>query len=86
MDNNSWVAFFTWTLAHGQILTLDNLKLRGHPLANCCCMCYCNAKYVDHLLFFCPIAHSLWAHMLRLFGVDWVMLGLVVDLLFCWYH
>ena len=24
--------------------------------------------------------------MLRLFGVDWVMLGLVADLLFCWYH
>ena len=24
--------------------------------------------------------------MLRLFGIDWVMLGSVVDLLFCWYH
>ena len=27
------MAFFTWTAAHGQILTLDNLILRGHPLA-----------------------------------------------------
>ena len=26
------VAFFMWTAAHGQILTLDNLMLRGRPL------------------------------------------------------
>ena len=28
------VTFFMWTAAHGQILTLDNLMLRGRPLAN----------------------------------------------------
>ena len=69
--------------------------LRGRPLANrccmCCCnaescMCCCNAESVDHLLLFCLIAHSLWMYMLRLFGIDWVMPGSVVDLLFCWYH
>ena len=49
-------------------------------------MCYCNAEYVDHLLLFCPIAHSLWMYMLQLFGIEWVMPGLVVGLLFCWYH
>ena len=43
------VAFFMWTAAHGQILTLDNLMLRGLPLANCCCMCCCNAESVNHL-------------------------------------
>ena len=75
-----------WTVAHGQILILDNLMLCGCPLLNCCCMCCCNEEYVDQLLFFCPIAHSLWTHMLRLFGIDQVMPGLVVDLLFCWYH
>ena len=53
------VAFFMWTAAHGQILTLDNLTLHGHPLANRCCMCCCNTEFVDHLLLFCPIAHSL---------------------------
>ena len=41
---------------------------------------------MDHLLLFCPIAHSLWTHMLRLFGIEWVMPGSVADLLFCWYH
>ena len=24
--------------------------------------------------------------MLQMFGIDWVMLGSVVDLLFCWQH
>ena len=60
--------------------------LRGHPLANRCCMCFYNAKFVDHLLPFCPIAHSLWTYMIQLFGIDWVMLGSVAELLFCWYH
>ena len=25
-------------------------------------------------------------YMIRLFGIEWVMPGSVVDLLFCWYH
>ena len=57
--------------------------LRGRLLANQCYLCCCNAESVDHLLLFCPIAHSLWMYMLRLFGIDWVMLGSVEDLLFC---
>ena len=76
------MAFFTWTATHVQILALDNLMLRGRPLANRCC----NAESVDHLLLFCLITHSLWMYILRLFEIDWVMPGLVVDLLFCWYH
>ena len=80
------VAFFTWTAAHGQILTLDNLMLRGRPLANRCYLCCSNTESVDHLLLFCPIAHSLWMYMLRLFGIDWVTPGSVEDLLFCWFH
>ena len=59
---------------------------RGRPLTNRCCLCCFNAESVDHLLLFCPIAHSLWIYMLRLFGMEWVMPGSVVDLLFCWYH
>ena len=41
---------------------------------------------MDHLLISCPVAHSLWMYMLRLFGIDWVMLGSVIDLFFCWYQ
>ena len=75
-----------WTTAHGLILTLDNLMFRGRPLANRCCICCCNAESVGCLLLFCLIAHFFWTYILWLFGIDWVMLGLVVDLLFCWYH
>ena len=70
-----------WTATHSQILTLDNLMLRGHPLANRCYLCCCNAESVDYLLLFCPITHSLWMYMLRLFGIDWVMPGSVEELL-----
>ena len=75
-----------WTVAHGQILTLDNLMLRGRILVNRCCLCCSNAESRDHLLLLCPIAHSLWMYMLRLVGIEWVKPGSVVDLLFCWYH
>ena len=75
-----------WTATQGQILTLDNLMLRDRPLANHCYLCCCNAESVDHLLLFCPIAHSLWMYMLQLFGINWVMPSSVEDLLFCWFH
>ena len=40
---------------------------------------------MDHLLLICcSLAHYLWVHMLQLFGIHWVMLGSVVDLVFCW--
>ena len=37
---------------------------------------------MDHLLISCPVAISLLMYMLRLFGIDWVMLGSVTDLFF----
>ena len=53
---------------------------------DCRCIFCCNMESVDHLLLFCLITHSLWVSMLRLFGIDWVMPGSVVELLFSWYH
>jgi len=41
---------------------------------------------MNHLLIFCPVAHSMWMYMLQLFGIDWVMSSSIADLLFCWYH
>ena len=73
-----------WTAAHGRILTLDNLMLQGLPLVNWCCMWCYNEESVDHLLLHCPVAHSLWVQMLQVFGIQWVMLGSVESLVFCW--
>ena len=67
------VAYFLWTVAHGRILILDNLMLKGRLLANRCCMCCCDGESVDHLLFHCPVTHSLWTFMLQAFGIHWVM-------------
>ena len=39
---------------------------------------------MDHLLIHCPIAHSLWVHMLQIFGFQWVMPSSVQSLMFCW--
>ena len=74
-----------WTAAHGQILTLDNLMLRGCFLENWCCMCRCNGESVDHLLLHCPVVPSLWVYMLQVFGIQRVMPGSVAGL-FCWHH
>ena len=80
------MAFFLWTAAHGWILTLDNLMLQRLPLANRCCMCFCFAESVDHLLIHCPVAYSLWVQMLQVFGIQWVMPSSVESLVFCWYN
>ena len=58
--------------------------LRGLPLANRYCMCCYNEESMDHLLLHCPVVHSLWVQMLLVFGIQWVMLGLVESLVFCW--
>ena len=76
--------FFLWIVAHARIFTLDNLMLRGHPLATWCCMCCWDREWIDHLFLHCPITHSLWAFMLQAFGIHWVMPGLVVGLLSGW--
>ena len=75
---------FVWIAVHGQILTLDNLMLRGRILVNRCCMCHRNEETVDHLLLHCPVAHSLWVYMFQIFGTQWVMPGFVERLVYCW--
>ena len=57
-------------------------KLLAKVLANRLKMVLYNLIYN----LFCPITHSLWMYMLRLFGIDWVMPGSVEELLFCWFH
>lgn len=54
------VAFFMWTTALCQILSLDNLMRRGLPQVNWCCMCKSTGESVDHLLLLhCEVSHTL---------------------------
>ena len=78
------VAFFVWIAVYGQILTLDNLMIRGRILVNRCCTCHRNEETVDHLPLHCLVAYSLWVYMFQIFGIQWVMPGSVESLVYCW--
>ena len=80
----SKVVFFAWTAALGKILMIDNLCVRKLWNLDWCYMCKCGRELVDHLLLHCPIAIQLWSMVFTLFGLYWVMLKSVVDLLACW--
>ena len=70
------VAFFVWMAAKGKILTMDNLRKRKICIVEWCCS--------DHLLLHCTFAQAVWSLVFCLFGISWVMLARVVDLLACW--
>ena len=80
----SWVVFFFWTAALGKILTMDNLRKRHFVVLEWCYMCKRCGEFVDHLLLHCPIAYEMWIMVFCLFGICWVMLQRVVDLLDSW--
>jgi hypothetical protein len=44
------VAFFSWIVALGRLLTIDNLQKRNLILVDWCCMCKKGGENVDHLL------------------------------------
>ena len=78
------VAFFSWTVALGKILTIDNLWKRHFVVLEWCFMCKGCGEFVDHLLLHYPIAFEMWSMIFWLFGICWVMPQRVVDLLDCW--
>jgi hypothetical protein len=55
----SRVAFFTWTIVLGKILTIDNLRKMNLIVINRCCMCKSDGETIDHLLHN-EIVCSLW--------------------------
>ena len=70
-----------WTTSWGKFLTNDNLKKKGITLVDQCCMCRCNGETRDHLLLHCDVACALWSYFFCVFGVHWVMLNRVIDLM-----
>lgn len=53
------IAFFSWTIALGKILTIDNLWKKGVIVVGWCYMCKRSMESVDHFLLHCPIAFEL---------------------------
>ncbi len=79
------VSFFVLTVAWGRILTHDNLIRKGFSLVGWCCMCHCNGETVAHLLLHCETTFGLWSRALGFFGIQWVLPGMVTDLLLGWW-
>ena len=40
----------------------------------------------DHLLLHCEVATALWGFVFQQFGIQWVLLAKILDLLFGWYN
>ena len=78
------VAFFSWTVALGKILTIDNLRKKHLIVLEWSFMCKRCGEFVNHLLLHCPIAFKMWSMVFCLFGICWVMPLRVVDFLDCW--
>jgi hypothetical protein len=62
----------------------DNLRKRNVIVIEWCCLCKKNGESIDHLLLHCEVARDLWSYVLILFGVEWVMLRTVLELLNSW--
>ena len=87
--NNIWVervptkiVFFAWEAAWGKIMTLDRLQKRGWQLPNRCFLCGYEEENVNHILIHCTVVKVLWDLVLGVFGVQWMFLETVKEVLF----
>ena len=64
------VAFFSWSVSLGKILTTDNLRKRRVMVLDWCYMCKRCGESMDHLLLHCSIAWELWSMVFCLFGIQ----------------
>ena len=59
----------------GKILTANNLRMRGIVIMVWCFMCKKYGENANHFFLYITFC---------IFGVYWVMLNLVLDMLVCW--
>lgn len=56
------INIFLWLVAHGSILTWDNLTKRGFIGLTICPLCLEEAETMNHLLNICPFSTQVWDH------------------------
>jgi hypothetical protein len=59
----------------------DNLHRHHIVVVEWCCMCKKSGESIEHLLLHYDVAWDIWSFFYSLFGVEWVMLRRVLDLL-----
>ena len=79
------VVFFAWEASWGKVLTLDQLKKRGWPIANRCFLCCAEEESINHILNHCSKARVLWELLFAMFGVMWVLPLSARDTLLSWH-
>ena len=63
--------FFIWEVWWGKILTMNQLKKRGFPMASRCPFC------LEHLLIHCPKIWCMWSTLFTLSRDCWVCSSLL---------
>lgn len=49
-----------------------------------CCLCKRAEDSCNHVLLWCPIAHSLWTMAYGILGFNWIMAGILRSELWAW--
>ncbi|OVA10833.1 Reverse transcriptase zinc-binding domain [Macleaya cordata] len=78
------INFFFWLASLHKLLTLDNLKKRGHHIANGCYFCLQQEETTPHLLLHCSFTQRIWDEILPRFGWCWACPGSVISLAHSW--
>lgn len=60
---------------------INNLMQRQMVMANRCCMWLREGESVAHWFIHCPVAKELWNAFLISWGMSWVILSTVVELI-----
>ena len=77
----SEMGFFVWKFWWENVLTMNQLKRRGFPLASRCPLCGKAEEDVHHQLIHCTKIWELWGHLLSCVGTVWVCPLMAWDLL-----
>ena len=77
------MGFFAGEVWWNKVLTMDQPKRRGFPLASRCPLCG-GAEDLNHLLIHCPMIWELWGALLSILGTAWVCPFLARDLIVGW--
>lgn len=79
MDSQSTKKGVFLCVAGGEGSDFDSSKSKKEMITyvSWCFMCKSLGNDVDYLLLHCQVANRLWRAILNLFGVQWVMSGIV---------